>query len=166
MSMRHRLAALTAAVLLVSCGGGGSGGGGGGGTTADPVDTALTTGDPSVLAPAQSATLLQRATALASSLDTRQRALLASLYGSGVDQSLDVTTNSISIDPMNAAQAMAFIRADNGAGIAAVSERGTGRALAYGANVLDWMGGTTRQPQHAALFKRCLLYTSPSPRDS
>ena len=129
MSMRHRLAALTAVVLLVSCGGGGSGGGGGG-TTADPVDTALTTGDPSALAPAQSATLLQRATALATTLDTRQRALLTSLHGNGVDQSLDVTTNSISIDPMNAAQATAFIRADNGAGIAAVSERGTGRALA------------------------------------
>jgi len=160
MSMRHRLAALTAAVLLVSCGGGGSGGGGGGGgTTADPVDTALATGDPSVLAPGQSATLLQRATALATTLDTRQRALLASLYGSGVDLSLDVTTNSIAIDPMNAAQATAFIRADNGAGIAAVSERGTGRALAYGANVLDWMGGTTRQPQHAALFKRAFAWT-------
>ena len=157
MSMRHRLTALTAVVLLVSCGGGG--GGNGGGNTADPVDTALTTGDPSGLSPSQSATLLQRATALATTLDTRQRALLASLHGNGLDQSLDVTTNSISIDPMNAAQATAFIRADNGAGIAAVSERGTGRALAYGANVLDWMGGTTRQPQHAALFKRAFAWT-------
>ena len=159
------LATFATVMLLASCGGGG-GSSDGGGTSSQPtddqrLDAALLSGDPGALKASQGATLLARATTLATQLDARQATTLGALYGSGttaVDLSLNLTTNSISISPLNAAQATAFIRADNGNGLAALSERGSGRALAYGANVLDWMAGTTREQQHLPLFKRAFAW--------
>ena len=154
--------------LLTACGGGGGGGstsngGDAGGGTPPPtteqlVAQAVATGDPGVLNASHAPTLLAQATALAPDLHAQQTRLLTGLLGTTA-QALNVTTNSIAISPMNRLLATPLVVADSGNGIAAVSQVGTGRALAYGADVLAWMGGTAREQQHLPLFTRAFTWT-------
>ena len=124
----------------------------------DRIEVALATGDPSGLLPEDRATLLQRATSKAIQLRVRPQQILADIYntkGQVPDLALSVGADtSTGLASGGITQAIPFIVADDGRGIAAVAELGAGRVLAYGANVLSWMAGTTREQQHLPLFTR------------
>jgi len=158
---------VAAALVLAGCGGGsgsggsgpdGNGGGTGSGSAADQrLATALTAGDPSGLTADDTATLLERAIAEASKRRASESAIFSALYGDGsqaLDLSLNISTNSASITPLTSTMAVGHIKSDSGAGMAAATVLGTGRGLAYGADVLQWMAGSTREQQHYPMFLR------------
>ncbi|MBM5571626.1 MULTISPECIES: ImpA family metalloprotease [Deefgea] len=96
------------------------------------------------------------ATERAISYQQRQSTAIADIYG---DASLNLTLNhgtssSSEIQRSNSTSAIPFIVADDGSGMAAISEFGQGRALAYGANVLNWMAYQSKETQHLPLFTR------------
>ncbi len=129
------------------------------------IAQALQSGDPRPLQPADALTLLDRATRLAVQLQTRQTGIVANIYRGGetLDLSLNHTTSSATITPiapMPSASVMVapFILSDNNSGMAALSEVQTGRGLAYGADVLNWMANGTREAQHAPLFRRAFTW--------
>jgi hypothetical protein len=149
---------------LVACGGG-AGDTSHGGTTSGPGDTsaqrianALASGDVSGLQTDDSSTLLDRAIAEASSRASTQSATLASIYGDIKDLSLSIGTNSASIGIQASTTAMPFVLADNGAGMAALTSYSNGRGLAYGADVLQWMAGNSKEQQHYPLFLRAFKW--------
>ncbi|MBB3192954.1 ImpA family metalloprotease [Roseateles terrae] len=172
-AMKARLLIAALVMILVGCGGGsGSGGGTSGGTgpdggggpgtgTSNPGDVriaaALTSGDPAGLADTDTATLLERAIAEATSRRQSESAVLSALYGdtaTPLDLTLNVGTNSVSILPLSSTTAVSSIKSDNGTPLAAVVVDGKGRGLAYGADVLQWMSATTKEQQHYPLFLR------------
>lgn len=183
MTHARKLVTLIACLVLSACGGGGGDSGGGGfagmgmpgtpgtstgapddGTTtppASPIDAALDSGDPGGLRPEDRATLLERATRKAIELRARPQQVLADIYntkGQVPNLALDIGKNSAALTPASLTQAIPFIVADDGSGIAAIAELGDGRALAYGADVLGWMAGTTKEQQHLPLFTRAFTW--------
>jgi hypothetical protein len=105
--------------------------------------------------------LLQKALVIAGNVQQQQVALLGSILrknGADLDQSLTYTGNSIAIYPQNSTSAVSFLDADGGNGMAAFSVVGKGRGLAYGADVLSWMAGSTNQQQHLPLFQRVMTW--------
>lgn len=165
--------AVAATLLLSACGGGGGGGdtssgggagnggsnGSGGTSTPDAITQALQSGDPTALTAKDRDTLLARAVSLATTLGAKQTQALASIYGTDITQlALDHTTNSSSITAAKTTIATPLIVSDNGSGMAAIAQIGSGRGLAYGANVLSWMAGTTREQQHLPLFNRAFAW--------
>lgn len=175
MSAR-KLATLAAALVLSACGGGDSSGGGTGTGTGTPavtsqdrIDAAVASGDASGLQTVDRATLLQRATAKAVELRAHPQQVLADIYNSQgrvPDLSLSAGDSSLGnpgyisnpISPAGVTQGISYIVSDDGTGIAALSELGSGRGLAYASNVLAWMAGTTREQQHLPLFIRAFTW--------
>ena len=123
---------------------------GSGASTANPSEqrlaSALASGDPSSLESTDTTTLLERAIAEATARRGVETAVLSALYGDGssaLDLSLNITNNSATVTPLSSTSAVAHLLSDSGAGIAAVTQRGSGRGLAYGADVLQWMAGSS-----------------------
>ncbi|QZA77372.1 ImpA family metalloprotease [Deefgea tanakiae] len=117
-------------------------------TTAPPVITPAPVSDPVKQA-------LSLATQRAMSYQQLQSAVIADIYGdASLNVALNHTTESIEIHRSNSLSAIPFIVADDGSGMAAVSQNGKGRALAYGANVLLWMANQSKETQHLPLFTR------------
>ena len=106
----------------------------------DRIEVALESGDPSGLWAEDRATLLQRATRKAIQLRARPQQILADIYntkGQVPELTLSIGTDtSTALSSAGITQAIPFIVADNGTGMAAIAELGAGRALAYGADVL------------------------------
>ena len=102
---------------------------------------------------------MQRAVDKASDLRKMQTQAQATIYSADITQlSLDHTTNSSSITAVKQTIASPLILSDNGTGMAAIAQVGAGRGLAYGADVLSWMAGNTRQQQHLPLFNRAFAW--------
>lgn len=144
-------------------GGSGNGGntGGGSGTTTPPdlIAQALQSGDASALTAQDRPALIARAASAASTIGAKQTQALASIYGSDITQlALNHSTNSSSITAAKTTIATPLIVSDDGTGMAAIAQIGPGRGLAYGANVLSWMAGTTREQQHLPLFNRAFAW--------
>jgi immunomodulating metalloprotease len=161
------LLAAAAMASLAGCGGGSGNGnsgntgpdGGNGSGTGNAADVrlaaALASGDPTGLASTDTATLLERAIAEATSCRQAESTVLSAVYGDGKsspDLSLNIGTNSASITPLSSTTAVALIQSDNGNGLAAVTVDGKGRGLAYGADVLQWMSASAREQQHYPQF--------------
>jgi hypothetical protein len=129
---------------------------------ADRINAALESGDPTDLRPEDRATLLQRATRKAIEQRARPQQILADIYntkGQAPDLALSIGAgSSTSLSTIGITQAIPFIVSDNGKGMAAITELGTGRALAYGADVLAWMTGSTKEQQHLPLFTRAVSW--------
>lgn len=182
MTHARKLVTLIACLALSACGGGGDSGGAGfagigmpgtpGTSTGAPddgatppvsrIDAALDGGDPSGLLPEDRATLLERATRKAIELRARPQQVLADIYNTqGQVPNLALSIGSGSSTTLVSAgltQAIPFIVSDDGTGMAAVTEVGAGRALAYGANVLSWMAGSATEQQHLPLFTRAFTW--------
>jgi hypothetical protein len=152
-------------LILAGCGGGGGQGtdgtssSGAGGLSANEqrLASALSSGDPSSLESADTATLLERAIAEASARRAVESSVLSALYGdagTAMDLSLNISNNSATVTPLSSTSAVAHLLSDSGAGIAAVTLRGSGRGLAYGADVLQWMAGSSKEQQHYPQFLR------------
>ena len=153
------------ALILAGCGGGGgqgtdgtpSSGAGGLSASEQRLASALSSGDPSSLESTDTATLLERAIAEASARRAVESSVLSALYGdagTAMDLSLNISNNSATVTPLSSTSAVAHLLSDSGAGIAAVTLRGSGRGLAYGADVLQWMAGTSKEQQHYPQFLR------------
>ncbi|MBB4011711.1 ImpA family metalloprotease [Niveibacterium umoris] len=127
--------------------------------TVSPITKALSSGDPSGLSTANQKDLLSQAISTASALQQWQQGALQGIYGLQLtDLSLNHGTNSSSITATKTTIAAPLILSDNGTGMAAIARVGTGRGLAYGADVLGWMAGTTREQQHLPLFTRAFTW--------
>lgn len=163
---------ISTSLTLAACGGG-SGTGSGPGTVLDPSvpvppvvlsaseTTALNTGDVSGLDAKSKITLLQQAQKIATDVRTQQIGTLSKIYqknAADLDVSLTYSNNSISVSLQNSTSGMSFLTADNGNGMAALSQVGNGRGMAYGADVLSWMAGSTTQQQHVPLFTRAFTW--------
>ncbi|HSW12196.1 MAG TPA: hypothetical protein VLI06_05105, partial [Solimonas sp.] len=131
-------------------------------TSSDRVNAAVASGDPSGLLAEDRATLLSRAISKANGRRARTQQILGDIYNSqGAVPDLALNVGSGSSIPMLAAgitQAIPFIVSDDGTGIAAIMEDGSGRGMAYGADVLSWMAGTTKEQQHLPLFTRAFTW--------
>jgi len=105
---------------------------------------------------------LERATRKAIELRPRPQQILADIYntkGEAPNLALSVNNSSSSaLTPAGITQATPFIVSDDGSGIAAITELGSGRGMAYGADVLSWMAGTSREQQHLPLFTRAFTW--------
>ncbi len=162
---------------ITGCGGGGGGEGAGSSSSssdiaipniAQPpeppslssdVKAALSSGNPSVLRAEDADALLGRAASQAWSIRNRQMLALASIYGTDeLGLSLNHTKSSSAITVNKTTVAAPLILADAGDGMAAIAEMGNGRGLAYGADVLAWMAGTTREQQHFPFFLRAFRW--------
>ncbi|QLG89301.1 hypothetical protein HQ393_14185 [Chitinibacter bivalviorum] len=128
--------------------------------TSDPVAT-----EPPVLQPvapppplsiaAQIKQALNLAIQKAREIQGLQTSVMADIYGdASLNLSLNHTKNSSEINRVNSSSAIPLVVADDGSGMAAVSQYGQGRALAYGADVLSWMANQSRETQHYPLFSR------------
>lgn len=126
------------------------------------AQAALNSGDPRALTESDAAALLQFAGKRAGELRAVQTQAVASIYGSpapvlqlnhrtggGGGRPIVVTKNAI---------ATPFIVSDDGTGMAAIAQLGKGRGLAYGADVLAWMAGTSTEQQHLPLFTRAFSW--------
>ena len=155
-----RISSLLLVLTLAACGGGG--GDGGGSSTpsgASKLTLALASGDPSGLAVADRDDLLRQATEMAIAARDAQAALVRDVYGAApIELALNHGTNSIALATTNSTLAQPFIVSDNGSPMAMVARVGTGRGLAYGADVLAWMAGGTREAQHWPLFSRAFTW--------
>ncbi len=85
----------------------------------------------------------------------QQSIAIADIYGDiSLNLALNHSKNSSEIHRSNSTSAMPLIVADDGSGMAAISQFGQGRALAYGADVLLWMANQSKETQHLPLFTR------------
>ncbi|NDI85991.1 ImpA family metalloprotease [Undibacterium crateris] len=162
-------------LALAACGGGGSGSSNSGSSsssssggegvvqpprvpTADEkIAAAMQSGDVSGLDNSLQLTLLQKAQANAAAIQLGQVGTLGKIYrknGTDLDQTLAYTGNSIEIGLLNSTSGISYLSSDNGNGMAALSTLGSGRGMAYGADVLSWMAGSTTQQQHQPMFLR------------
>ncbi|MDP3857137.1 MAG: ImpA family metalloprotease [Stagnimonas sp.] len=128
----------------------------------DRVDAAVKSGDPSGLqSAADRPTLLECATRKATALRARPQQVLAEVYGN-VDLSINIGNFTTSIKSTGLSGAIPYIVSDKGTGIAAIVELAgdskTGRGIAYGADVLSWMSGTSKEQQHLPLFTRAFTW--------
>lgn len=120
---------------------------------------AFTTGNPTALTGEDAAAMLAKARKIAWDIRRDQTEAVASIYGSEtLALNLNHTTNSSSITVNKSTVAAPLILADGGAGMAAIAQIGQGRGLAYGADVLGWMSGTTREQQHYPFFLRAFRW--------
>lgn len=102
---------------------------------------------------------MQRTVATATTLRSKQSQALGSIYSADITQlALDHSNNSVSVTAAKTTIATPLIVSDNGTGMAAIAQVGAGRGLAYGANVLGMMAGTTSQQQHLPLFTRAFTW--------
>lgn len=139
-----------------------SGGGALGDAGAQRISDALASGNPGGLQSADAGRLLEQAIAEANRKSDAHAAALKSIYGTG-DESLNLalnvgTSTSATIGVLASTTATPYIVADNGAGIAALSNSGAGRGMAYGADVLQWMAGTSKEQQHYPQFLRAFTW--------
>lgn len=121
----------------------------------------MKSGDVTGLDESDRLTLLQKALKIASDIRIQQNVVLSKIYrenGQDLNQSLAFTNQSISISLQNSTSGMSFLTSDNGNGLAALSQIGTGRTMGYGADVLSWMAGTTNQQQHLPIFTRAFTW--------
>lgn len=124
---------------------------------ADPIARALQLGDASALTASHQAGLLERAIKLASDLGNAQMPAVRAILGTeAAALQLNHSTNSTTVNIGKASIAVPLLMADGGQGMAALSMTGQGRGLVYGADVLGWMAGTTREQQHYPLFRRAM----------
>lgn len=123
-------------------------------TTTVRIAASLASGDPSGLQSDDAASLLDQAIAEASSQRSKQAASLTSIYGNVNNLSLSIGKSSAIIGVQSSTSAVPLIVADSGAGMAAITMQGSGRGVAYGADTLQWMAGTTKEQQHYPLFLR------------
>lgn len=164
----RRLCALLALALLTALALGGCGGGGGGSAgvasgpasvLTSPASAALASGDARSLSTEDAASLLRYTTNLTADTRTQQTQAVASIYGNtDIALQLNHTTNSSDINISRSAVATPLILSDDGSGMAAIAQIGTGRGLAYGANVLGWMAGVSIEQQHLPFFNRAFKW--------
>ena len=131
----------------------------------DRVDAAVKSGDPSGLQSTDQATLLKCATTKATALRKTPQQVLADIYntkGGVPDLSINISHYSNAIISAGFSQSIPYIVSDSGNGIAAIvamtGASKTGRGMAYGADVLNWMSGTSNQQQHRPLFNRAFTW--------
>ncbi|MGK5080059.1 ImpA family metalloprotease [Janthinobacterium sp. HLX7-2] len=144
-----------------SAGSGGSASDNDSNAVAQRIGDALASGNPTGLQSADASSLLEQAIAEANSKNGAQLAALKSIYGDGsegINLALNVGTNSAAIGVMASTTATPYIVSDSGAGIAALSNDGAGRGMAYGADVLQWMAGSTKEQQHYPQFLRAFTW--------
>ncbi|WP_035853765.1 ImpA family metalloprotease [Deefgea rivuli] len=123
--------------------------------TTDPIVQALKTGSVQGLNAGHLPTLQRLAGELATRYQQQQNSALADIYGdANLNLTLNHTSNSNEIQRLSSTSASPFIVADDGSGMAAISQYGQGRALAYGADVLNWMANQSKETQHLPLFTR------------
>jgi len=151
------LSAALIAIALAACNGGDSGEGSAGGHS-DAIASAVKNGDPTALTDADEPTLLKRAIEIATEQRQWQQAALENIYHGPTTLALNHGTNSGSIGIATSRIATPFIVADNGSGMAAIARIGSGRAMAYGADVLAWMADGNREQQHQPLFGRAFAW--------
>ncbi|MFZ6748368.1 ImpA family metalloprotease [Undibacterium sp. Ren11W] len=127
----------------------------------DSIAKAMISGDASGLDASAKLTLLQQAQNIALEVRIFQTSTLTKILqknGTDLTQALTFGNSSISVSLQNSTSGMSFLAADSGNGMAALSQVGSGRAMAYGADVLAWMAGTTNQQQHFPLFTRAVTW--------
>ncbi|QKJ66959.1 hypothetical protein HQN60_09780 [Deefgea piscis] len=121
----------------------------------DPIEVALKTGSVQGLKSSDMPTLLRLSQQTAGQYQQQQTAAMADIYGDRtLNLALNHTTNSIEINRSISTMATPLIVADDGSGMAAISQYGKGRGLAYGVNMLQWMADKSRETQHLPLFTR------------
>lgn len=140
----------------------GTGGDANGSAAALRIGAALASGDPAGLQGADAASLLEQAIAEAGCKHAGHQDALRAIYGAGgegLSLALNVgTSTSATIGVLASTTATPYIVSDSGAGIAAVSHDGAGRGMAYGADVLQWMAGTSKEQQHYPQFLRAFTW--------
>jgi hypothetical protein len=108
------------------------------------------------------ASLLEQAIARAGRKHAGHQDALRAIYGAGgegLSLALNVgTSTSATIGVLASTTATPYIVSDSGAGIAALSHDGAGRGMAYGADVLQWMAGTSKEQQHYPQFLRAFTW--------
>jgi len=140
----------------------GTGGDANGSAAALRIGAALAIGDPAGLQGTDAASLLELAIAEAGRKNAGHQDALRAIYGAGGDGlslALNVgTSTSATIGVLASTTATPYIVSDSGAGIAALSHDGAGRGMAYGADVLQWMAGTSKEQQHYPQFLRAFTW--------
>ena len=140
----------------------GTGGDANGNAAALRIGAALASGDPAGLQGTDAASLLEQAIAEAGRKHAGHQDALRAIYGAGGDGlslALNVgTSTSATIGVLASTTATPYIVSDSGAGIAALSHDGAGRGMAYGADVLQWMAGTSKEQQHYPQFLRAFTW--------
>ena len=140
----------------------GTGGDANGSAAALRIGAALASGDPVGLQGTDAASLLEQAIAEAGRKHLGHQDALRAIYGAGGDGlslALNVgTSTSATIGVLASTTATPYIVSDSGAGIAALSHDGAGRGMAYGADVLQWMAGTSKEQQHYPQFLRAFTW--------
>ncbi|WP_273431329.1 ImpA family metalloprotease [Chitinibacter tainanensis] len=123
----------------------------------DSAKTALNSGNPSTLSDKDAGDLLEYARGLAWTLRDRQTQTIANIYGNPAPAlQLNHSNGSRPILVIKNSLATPLISSDNGTGMAAVAQVGNGRALAYGADLIAMLAGTTQEQQHLPFFSRAL----------
>ena len=140
----------------------GTGGDANGSAAALRIGAALASGDPVGLQGTDAASLLELAIAEAGRKHAGHQDALRAIYGAGGDGlslALNVgTSTSATIGVLASTTATPYIVSDSGAGIAALSHDGAGRGMTYGADVLQWMAGTSKEQQHYPQFLRAFTW--------
>ncbi|MFC7421862.1 ImpA family metalloprotease [Iodobacter arcticus] len=151
--------------VLTACGG--SGGSDSPATASSTASVPISSNDASLIAAAvkngstaglsapHRALLLQQALMLAQRYQQQNNAALNDIYGgASLDLTLNLSKNSNLITPSLSTIATPLVWSDEGRGMAAISQYGKGRGLAYGADVLAWMADQSKENQHFPLFSR------------
>ena len=119
------------------------------------IATAVKAGSTAGLSVPHRALLLQQALELAQRYQQQNNAALNDIYGAAnLDLTFNSGKNSNLITPGLSTIATPLIVSDEGRGLAAISQYGKGRGLAYGADVLAWMADKSKENQHFPLFSR------------
>lgn len=162
--------AISMAGLLAACGGGGDSSSTDSGaenqvpvstpaTSSGRISSALANGDVSGLETADMSTILDQAITEANSQTNYISSVLSSIYGDGVDPTLNIgTSTSNSVGVQSGTSAIPYIVADGGRGMAAITGYGNGRGMAYGADVLNWIANDSKETQHYPLFLRAFKW--------
>lgn len=168
MKWSIKLVVVLSMATLVGCGGGStdSSSNASGESTVETanqrINKALFSGDVSGLQTIDMTTLLDRAIIEATNQRDAKRNIITSIYGDGrdvKDVSISLgTSSSANIGIQASTTASSLIVSDSGNSLAAVAQYGNGRGLAYGADVLQWMAGTSKEQQHYPLFLRAFKW--------